>query len=317
MDMTTQVVHLYYQRNMTQQQIANRFGVSKMTISRMLKKAEEDGLVEIRIHLPINNEPHLEAELKKRFHFKNVFVTYPPDENLSAKTFQGELLLDFLGRSTALYIDSLLRDNMIVGIALGKTIGYVVRHLPQKNLLNSKVVQLLGGFGTSSNANPYDLVHLISHRFNAEGIYFSGPAFVDSLEIKEALLAQHIHDGLQELWDRCDLALMSIGNCSLQSSYVLAGQISSQDIEEIRAEGAVGDIVGHFYDSHGTFFKPKLYKQVNAIPLESLKKVKQIVVTAGGLDKVQSLLGLSRTGIPVSLVTDLYTADAMLAASNS
>lgn len=43
------VAYMYYDENMTQQEIADKLGVSRPSVSRMLQKARQNGIVEIKI----------------------------------------------------------------------------------------------------------------------------------------------------------------------------------------------------------------------------------------------------------------------------
>lgn len=284
-----------------------------MTISRALKKAQLEGLVEIRVHLPVQNDPHLEEALKDRLHLKDVFVAYPEEET-AADVLRGDMLLDLLGRSTALFIDWALQDGVVLGMALGRTVGHVARHLPQKTLVGAKVVQILGGLGTSSSYNPYDLVQSVSQRLGAKGIYFSGPAFVANAEVQRAMLEENVRVGLRDLWRQCRLCLVGVGSCAPNAPYVTSGLITNEDLAAAAAMGAVGDILGRYYDIHGRFVPTELHQRVNAVPIDDLMAVGQVVVTAGGPEKVRPIIGVARTGLPIALVTDRHTAEAVIAA---
>ena len=61
-----EVAHLYYVKSLTQQHIAERIGVSRSKVSRMLREARLSGLVEIRIHSPLVLATDLQDALKTR-----------------------------------------------------------------------------------------------------------------------------------------------------------------------------------------------------------------------------------------------------------
>ena len=61
-----EVAHLYYVKNLTQRHIAERIGVSRSKVSRMLREARSRGLVEIRIHSPLVLDTDLQDALKAR-----------------------------------------------------------------------------------------------------------------------------------------------------------------------------------------------------------------------------------------------------------
>lgn len=73
-----QVTHLYYQRNMNQSEIARLLNVSKMTVSRALKKAQDVGLVTITVNLPVKHDEQLSHRLKKVLQLQDAFVVKVP-----------------------------------------------------------------------------------------------------------------------------------------------------------------------------------------------------------------------------------------------
>src|SRR5215203_6398031 len=69
-----EVAQLYYVRDFTQEQIAHRIGTSRSNVSRMLKEAREQGMVEVRIHSPLRTVPGLQAELVSRLGLRECLV---------------------------------------------------------------------------------------------------------------------------------------------------------------------------------------------------------------------------------------------------
>ena len=61
-----ELARLYYVKNLTQQHIAERMGVSRSKVSRMLREARSSGLVEIRIHSPLILAADSQDDLKAR-----------------------------------------------------------------------------------------------------------------------------------------------------------------------------------------------------------------------------------------------------------
>lgn len=59
------VATLYYKEKLSQQEIAQRLGVSRPWISKLLKKAEDMGLVKIEIQSPVFGNEHLEKNCMK------------------------------------------------------------------------------------------------------------------------------------------------------------------------------------------------------------------------------------------------------------
>ena len=64
------VANLYYNSEMTQNEIADRMYTSRSKISRMLKEARELGIVEISIKEPWERDLNLEKEIQQTYGVK-------------------------------------------------------------------------------------------------------------------------------------------------------------------------------------------------------------------------------------------------------
>jgi len=66
-ELLAQVASMYYEDDVTQDEIARRVGTSRSTVSRMIQEAREVGVVEITVHYPWKTVPELEDNLMARF----------------------------------------------------------------------------------------------------------------------------------------------------------------------------------------------------------------------------------------------------------
>ena len=73
-----EVAQRYYLEDLTQEQIARRLGVSRSQVSRMLKEAREQGIVEIRVHHPLRTVPELQQALQPRCPCRTVWSWQRP-----------------------------------------------------------------------------------------------------------------------------------------------------------------------------------------------------------------------------------------------
>ncbi len=48
----TKIATLYYKNALTQEQVAKRLGLSRQSVGRLLKRGQDMGIVEIKIHSP-------------------------------------------------------------------------------------------------------------------------------------------------------------------------------------------------------------------------------------------------------------------------
>src|SRR3954464_2379404 len=77
------VARRYYLEDLTQEQIAQGIGVSRSQVSRMLKVARERGIVEIRIHHPLQTAPELQESLLAALPLSDTLVLAAAKESRS------------------------------------------------------------------------------------------------------------------------------------------------------------------------------------------------------------------------------------------
>src|SRR5690606_11997813 len=82
------IAYLYYIKGHSQEEISELLQKSKMTVSRMTRKAIEEGIVKISVQLPYQVNEELQEKLLRTFGLKDVVV---------AKNIIGEELSLFLG----------------------------------------------------------------------------------------------------------------------------------------------------------------------------------------------------------------------------
>ena len=113
------IAYLYYYADMNQADIADRLFLSRSTVSRLIKKARQNGVVELRINEPWQRDLPLEDELKTAFGINGARVLKESPET------DAEGLLVLLSRMTAYCISCSMQKHTIVGMSWGNTISHV------------------------------------------------------------------------------------------------------------------------------------------------------------------------------------------------
>jgi DNA-binding transcriptional regulator LsrR (DeoR family) len=115
------------------------------------------------------------------------------------------------------------------------------------------------------------------------------------------------------LFESVTVALVGIGGVEPSHLLSLSGNIfSSQELKDLSARGAVGDICLRFFDSGGVPVVTPLAERVIGMSLQELKRVNRVVGIAGGGRKCAAIRGaLAGKWINV-LITDRRTAEQLL-----
>jgi deoxyribonucleoside regulator len=293
------VSRLYYELGETQGQIAELLGVTRPQVSRLLKQARAEGVVEIRIVDRATDESPAADLLRERFGLTAVHL---------APSLQGpeDLTRRSIGRLAAQVLRSVVRDGSVVGIGDGSAISATADAMADSPLVAATVVPLCGGYWfTGAAREPF---RRIGDALGADVHGLLAPGLVDDAATKQALLA---HAGIRSIlgfWDRLDVALFGIGGRAWSDAAFGEGIV-----RELDTEGAVGEILIAPFDLDGHFLGDALRTRTIALDARQLARVPVTVGVAGGPTKAAPILGALRAGVVNTLVTDVATAEAVVA----
>lgn len=311
-ELLAHVASMYYEDNLTQDEIARRIDTSRSTVSRMLQEAREAGVIEITVHYPWKTAPDIEKDLIARFRLRQARV-------LLGRGHPYEEILRGLGVLAARHIESTLVEGTTLGISWGRAVYSTVRALrPERRLptvLQLTVVQMVGAVGEGDPLiDGPDLARLLASVYGGEYRYLHAPLIVEDAHAREVLLQEpRIRETLR-LARRADVALVGIGAPAPEVySLLRAGYLDREELAQLRAQGVVGDMCARHYDAQGRVLDIELNRRIVGIELEALHDIAQVIGVAGGEAKAEAILGALRGGHVNVLVTDDVTARKVLA----
>ncbi len=301
LELVTRIAWLHFIEGITQREIAHHLRISQPKVARLIDKAQKTGIVKISITSPYRSCFEVEKKLRALFPFlQDVLVVPSP--------VQGEIF-DTLGRAGAWYLERVLRDGDLVGIAWGRTLKQVASSIRHATVRNLRFVTLVGGLTSSASLNPYTIGEKLASIFEGECYYLYAPAVVENEEVRNFYLNERINRKTLELARQAKWSLVGIGTVDARYSiYALTGFIDYHELELLRQKGAVGDIVGQFYDLQGRIVDTPLHGRTVAIPLLDIKAMHNVIGIAGGMNKAEAILGALRGGYIKILITDEQTA---------
>lgn len=306
----TKIAWLYYKNGFTQQQIADHLGTSRLRVIKLLAAALEEGIVRITVTSPYVEAFELEKQLCAIFGLNEAVVV--------PKLDQPDDLRRAIGGMAASYLERILTNSDILGTAWGQTVLEAARQLhPPKKLPDLLLVQLMGGFRDSSGSeNPLDIAQVIAEKYHSRYLNLFAPAIVDNSDIRDILLSDQGIKRVIETARRATKALVGIGSASDNSTLAKTGFAGSDILRGLTAKGAVGDIVGRFYNIDGCPIESDLDSRTISIELESVRQIPCVIGLAGGPNKVEAILGALRGNYLKILITDEETAAAVIRLNN-
>jgi DNA-binding transcriptional regulator LsrR (DeoR family) len=291
---------LYYELGETQNAIAEQLGVTRPQVSRLLKRARAEGIVEIRIIDRSAVESPAATALVRRFGLDAVHL---------APTINGpeDLTRRMIGRLAAEVLRATLRPGAIVGVGDGAAVAATAAALEEAATpVAVTVIPLCGGYwSTGPEREPY---RRVADAVDGQARGLMAPGLVDDAGTRKALIAHSGVRAIIELWDRLDVALFGIGGPSWAAAVV--GEGIARQLEQ---EAAVGEVLVAPFDVDGRFVCPALRERVIALDARRLRRIPVAIGVAAGESKVRPILGALRAGTVRSLVTDVATAEAVVA----
>lgn len=303
----TQVASLYYEHGFTQQDVAQRLGLSRSNVSRLLAEARRHGIVEIRVRQLLPTVPQLEAELRTRFRLRDARV-------LLGGARSSAMVLRDVGALAAEQVRRLLHPNMTLGIGWGRALHETVHAFRPMPTSNVHVVQMMGGVGA---LNPHidgaELARGLAEALGGQFHYLRAPFVVESPAVRDALMQELDVRAVIDMARQAELALTGIGSVRPElSGLVRAGYLSEDDLHTAVAAGAVCDVFGQYVSSKGEICQLSLHRRIIGIDLPSLREIECVIAVAAWQDKAPAILGALRGGFLHVLVTDDGAAHEIL-----
>jgi DNA-binding transcriptional regulator LsrR (DeoR family) len=114
------------------------------------------------------------------------------------------------------------------------------------------------------------------------------------------------------LFNQVTLALVGIGAVEPSRLLTLSGNIfTDEEQEDLKRQGAVGDILLRFFDVNGAPVESSFNHRVISMHLEQLKQVDRSIGIAGGVRKYPAILGALNGHWINVLITDHATAEKL------
>jgi DNA-binding transcriptional regulator LsrR (DeoR family) len=301
--MLAYIAALHYQFGLSQTDIASRLGVSNMTVSRNIRRAFDQGVVQVTIREPYTFDRDAQERLAAHVPQVKFCVVKDTDIESIAGAFAYRFSVDPSMGNT-------------IGVGIGATVAAFVDQLPPMRLDDGLIVQLIGGLPEVSYANSFSILDKMAGRVGATGIYFSTSALVSSAESRDAALDAYGDErSAPALWGSLDSAIFGIGRLARDDTHELLLNprlVRREEAEELLHSGAVTDVLGHCLNEEGELVHTSLSERLAAIPMDTLRRVPKRIVLAGGAAKATAVAAALRSGLVTQLVTDSACAAELI-----
>ncbi len=303
------VAKLYYDADMTQDEIGKRLGYSRVKIHRILRQAREAGILEVRIHTPPEYFFDLENDLTLKYNLKDALVVMeeaPGQPNYLA-----------LARGACTWLNTHLVPGTRIGLGLGRTISHLPMVFTSNGSFQVTFTEIVGAASDyGSGISKYNAASKLAELSGGQAEFFYAPTFVSNKSLKEQLLAEPSIQASLERARTCQIVLQSVGPVDDSALLLLHKYITIEDLKVLHQKGAVGDALGHYFDIHGNHIPFLTDDRMIGLDLPDLLTIPWSVLIAGGIEKVKAIHGALLGKYFNVLVTDRQTAQLLMEVSD-
>lgn len=305
--MITKVAYLYYMEGKSQTEIAHELDIYRTTVGRMLHKAETEKIITFDIPDYDTKAFELENKLKEKYSLKEVIII--PNQKHQDEKNKDRALAEI----AVLYLKKIIQPNDIVGVSWGKALEMLADGKRNIADLHACFVPLAGAPSeANSQYHVNSIVYALAQKFNSRSVFINTVAVQPDIFAAQRVYRTAAYKELQSYWQRMNVAVVGIGGSLNNRESSWRDLLSSEDVDNLKKEQAIGDCCCHFFNQAGKVVNQELERRLVAYPLEYLRQVNNVIGLARSLEKVPGIKVLLKLHLLNTLITDEETAQALI-----
>ncbi len=303
------VARLYYEDDLTQNDIGRLIGVPRIKVTRMLAEARKIGVVTFDIHGG-DQRPFMSDEdsLRKAFALERCWI--------AATGASDEKTMASIARTGSAALADALSSAKTVAVSLSRAVAASVLAMPASNSPSATgpdFIPLGGSWGKASDGvTPHELVTVLAQKLNGRSLSFPAPVLAGDERLAQTFMEDPSVAQAMAISRQADTVITGIGVIPWTADGLLSELISDEQLDELIGNGAIGDISARFFDNTGTLVPSVADKRVVGMTLDQLIDIPHRIAIAFGPSKVNAIRAALTGGIINNLVTDISTARALL-----
>ena len=297
------IARQYYLQGVSKSDIAERLGLSRFKVARLLDRALDAGLVRIQIGWPGAIDVALSAAVQERFALTRAVVVNLADE-------QSEAVRRGLGEAAAALLGEIVTADDVLGLAWGRSLTAMAAALTR--LAGCEVVQLTGALQREdTQASSVDLVRDVARIGGGPAYFFHAPMIVADGQIARALRQQPEVARAIDRFACVTKAFVGIGAWEPGQSTVWEA-LSAHEAQALAEAGVAAEISGILIDPMGRPVPSELEARTIGIRPEQLRRIPDVTALAWSAQKAPAVLAALSSGLISGLVTTRDLGEALL-----
>lgn len=308
----SKVAYQYYIEGKTRTKIAEELDLSSSTISRLLKRAKEENIIEFKITEPYLTCNRMEEELQKLYQLKSVIVVPIPEVETKENE---EAIKKQVALEGARYVQRIIKDDNVVGLNWGGTMYHLIQYLNPCRKVNASIVTM---HGSIANCNPKLAVKTLVRRaamaFGGRNVSFVAPGLYTSKEELDKIKEKPGCKEIFALFEKIDISVSGVGSLypTFDSLLATTNYLKQDEVKNLEEKNAYSDILLRFIDKDGKECNTSLKDRTLSIELDTYKKIPCKIIVASGSKKANSIMALLKGGLVDVLIIDYYLAQEVL-----
>ncbi|MEG0377965.1 MAG: sugar-binding domain-containing protein, partial [Eubacterium sp.] len=305
-------VYMYYIEKKQMHEIAEVLNISKSTVSRLLKRALEEDVIQFKIAPDFYESTKLERVLKERYSLEKVLVTPILVHGDRIKPIEIKKMVALEG---ARYVQRNITDEDIVGLSWGGTMYHLIQYLNPCQKAKAKVITMHGSIANCDEKLSVEtLVRRAAMAFGGKNISICKNGLFSTCEELERLKQSENYKRMEFLFENINISVSGVGSLYPKITTLLASThyLKPKELVELSDQEAHADIMLRFIKKDGTECETSMKDRTFSIDLETYKKIPRKVIVASGAEKVYSLQAVLNGGLADVLIIDQFLAKALV-----
>lgn len=283
---------LHYLDGLSQLEVARKLNISTASVSRVLARAREEGIVRIQVADLIEADA-IGNELCAALNLR------------AASVGEGGRMLGLSARLNEILLAAEVPPKPVIAIGWGRAVQTAISDgLP--SLPECLVVPCIGGMNeTASYFQINEFVRIAAGSAGGDALFLHAPSMI-SPELRSVLLSDNGTSKIIDCWTRVDVAVLGIGLFGATAHPV------QLDFGERDRGCVVGDVARHYFDIEGQEVPWIGQERLMAMSRSEFQRIPLSIGIATGREKTSAIIGAVRSGMINALITDIATANAIL-----
>lgn len=286
----------HFKEGLTQREIADKVGMSRATVNKIISEARARGIVRVTIESETSPCLALESRLVEAYDLDEAIVV-----PAAARPIDAYLVV---GLATGDYISAKLAKGAVLGITWGSTLNYAAQSLESRRRSGNIVVSLSGGLAKSTIINPYDNAAMFARILDAECYYVTAPLIVENRRVRDTMLASQSIAAVIEIAKRIDMAVLTTVDLTAKSRIMEHGVLTESQRRSLLKAGSVGNVCDRYIDRTGKLVDHSINERTVSVPPDIVREAPVRVLAGGGTFKVDILRAVLLSGLCNVLITE-------------